>query len=287
MQGLHGGVDSHLYPVGLDMREVVQEQAGYGHRSQDVFFACNFGDNFVEGVVLGMVNQRDKGEESGGFVLQVTEHFHVGDTVFGLFDVAKEHGGVGGNAKPVGRPVNVKPFLAGFLAGADLVPHALHQNFSASAGEGVQARILQRGHNLLRALARNFREVADFYGSKGLQVHLREFCPEFCEHVDVVIEGVVGVEPAYNVELPRPACDGFCGLCPDGIIVPVVGGGAILLDFGEGTELAVQNTDVGIVNLSVVDPIDGFSVAAFLFGVCKDAEFRQGGVLEKVQGFDF
>ena len=269
------------------MGEVVQEQPRDRHGPQDVFFAGDVRDNPVERVVLGVVNQRDEGEESGGFVLQVAEHFHVGDTVFGLFDMPKEHGGVGGDAQLVGGPVYRKPFFAGFLAGADLVPHALHQNFSTSAGEGVQARILQRGHDLLRALSRNFREVADLYGGKGLQVHLREFRPEFCEHVDVVIEGVVGVEPAYNMEFPRPASDGLGGFCPDGIVVPVIGGGAVLLDFGEGAEFAMQNADIGVVNLSVIDPVDVFPVVAFLFCVCAGAEFRQGGDVEKVQGFGF
>ena len=287
MECLHGGVDSHLYPVGLDMGEVVQEQARYGHRTQDVFFAGDVRDNPVEGVVFRVVNQGDEGEKSGGFVLQVAEHLHVGDSVFGLFDVAKEHGGVGGNSQLVGCPVHRKPFLASFFTRADLVPDALHQDFGAASGEGVKACLFQRRHDLLGTLSRDFREVADFYGGEGLQVHLRKFPAEFREHVDVVVEGMVRMETAYDVEFPRSLADGLGGLCPDGAVVPVVGGGAVLLDFGEGTELAVQNANIGVVNLSVIDPIDGFSVAAFLFGVCTGAEFRQGGVVEKVQGFGF
>ena len=269
------------------MGEIVQEQARYGHRTQDVFFAGDVRDNFVEGVVLGMVNQGDEGEESGGFVLQCPQHAHVGDAVFGLFDVAKEHGGVGGNSQLVCRPVYRKPFLASFFTRADLVPDALHQDFGATSGECVKACLFQRRHDLLGTLSRNFREVANFYGGKGLQVHLREFLAEFREHVDVVVEGVVRMETAYDMEFPRPLADSFGCLCPDGAVVPVVGGGTVLLDFGEGAELAVQNTDIGVVNLSVVDPIDGFPVAAFLFGVCTGAEFRQGCVLEKVKGFGF
>ena len=131
-------------------------QARYGHRTQNVFFAGDVRDNFVEGVVFWVVNQGDEGEESGGFVLQVTEHFHVGDAVFGFFDVAKEHGGVGGDSQLVCSSVHRKPFLASFFTWADLVPDALHQDFGAASGESVKACLFQRRHDLLGTLARDF-----------------------------------------------------------------------------------------------------------------------------------
>ena len=278
MERLHRSLYAHLYPVGLDMREVVEEQPCDGDRAQDVFFARDVRDNLVQRIVLRVVHERDEREESGRFVLQIAEHAHVGDAVFGLLDVAEQHGRVGRDADLVCGAVHVEPFLAGFLAGANLVAYALHQNFGASAGEGVQARVLESRHDLQGRLARDFREVANFYRGKGLQVRFREFYAKLAQHLDVVIEGMVGVEPAYDVQFPRAAGNRLCGLVPDGVVIPVVCGRAILLDFREGAELAVQNAHVGVVDLAVVHPVDGFSVTGLLFGVRACAEFVERSI---------
>ena len=135
--GLMPTGNAHLYPVRLDMREVVEEQSCDGDRAQDIFFAGDVRDNLVERVVFRVVHERDKREESGRFVLQVAQHAHVGDAVLDFFDVSEQHGGVGRDAELVGCAVHVKPFFAGFLAGANLVAHALYKDFGSSTGERV------------------------------------------------------------------------------------------------------------------------------------------------------
>ena len=52
MERLHGGLDAHLDPVSFDVREVVQEQARYGDRAQNVFFGCDVRDDLVERIVF-------------------------------------------------------------------------------------------------------------------------------------------------------------------------------------------------------------------------------------------
>ena len=120
--------------------------------------------------------------------------------------------------------------------------------------------------------------MADFHGGKRLQVYLWEFHAQFTQHFDVVAERVVRVESTYDVQFAGSASNRFGGFPPNSVVVPVVGGGTVLLDFRECAELAVQHAHVGVVDLAVVHPIHGLAVPAFLFGIRAGAEFVERGV---------
>ena len=78
-----------------------------------------------------------------GFVLQFPEAAHVRYAVLQRLDVPEEHRRVAVEPRLVNFAVRFDPFVSGFLAAADFVAHALHQNFRASSGERVESGVLE------------------------------------------------------------------------------------------------------------------------------------------------
>ena len=115
--------------------------------------------------------------------------------------------------------------------------------------------------------------MANFNGGKSLQVGRRKFLAELAQHLDVVIERMVGMETSDNVQFAGAFADGFGGLVADGFVIPVVSGRAVFLDAAECAEFAVQHAHVRVVDLAVVHPVNGLAVARFFFGVGACAKF--------------
>ena len=55
--------------------------------------------------------QWNKRIESTGFVLQISESFHMIDAVTVIFYMAIKHGRIGMHSKHMGHPVNIQPAL--------------------------------------------------------------------------------------------------------------------------------------------------------------------------------
>ena len=129
----------HHLPVGLDVREVVEQQAADGD-------LANVGEaggdrQVVERRVFRMKGERDEGLEAAGFVLEGAQLEQVIHAVGVVLNVAVEHGRVGLEAEFVGRARGFKPLLAIDLVVADDGAHAGGKDLRAAAGHGVNARL--------------------------------------------------------------------------------------------------------------------------------------------------
>ena len=97
----------HHGPVGLDVGNVVEEEPA----DRDVLQVLVAGGGgadpahlLTQLVVVGVVGQRDVGEEAAGLVLQRAQHAEVLDPVLGRLHVAVEHGAVGRECRARARP---------------------------------------------------------------------------------------------------------------------------------------------------------------------------------------
>ena len=102
--------------------------------------------------VVGMERQRDEGLEPAGLVLELAEPDQVVDPMLGAVDVAVEHGGVGVQAEPVGRAVDVEPALGRGLGAADLLADFGMEDLGAAAGQAAEAGVDQLLEHLLRPI---------------------------------------------------------------------------------------------------------------------------------------
>ena len=91
-QGDLGDLGGEHLPVGLDVREVIQQQTAYGYLA-NVGKAGGDGQ-VVERCVFRMEGKWDEGLEAAGFVLHFTQFEHVIDAVFVVLDMAVKHRGI-------------------------------------------------------------------------------------------------------------------------------------------------------------------------------------------------
>ena len=105
-----------------------------------------------------MERQRNEGLEPAGFILQLAKPDQVVDPVLGLVDVAVEHGGVGVQAQPMGRPMDVEPAFGRRLGAADLLANFGMEDLGAAARQAPQSgidQLLENASTDRRAILQN------------------------------------------------------------------------------------------------------------------------------------
>ena len=210
-------------PVRLDVLEVVEEEPADGEVLQVVDARrrrAGAPELRAELVVVGMVRERDVGEESARLVLQVAQHAEMVDAVLDRLDVAVEHRAVGADAELVRDAVDVDPLAAGELLLGDRRAHAGAEHLGAAAGHRVEPRLAQRDEHVAHGHLLDARDVRDLDRGERLDVHLRMPRLEAAEHLAVVGEPRLHVEATDDVELarqraasptpPRPTPDPSC-----------------------------------------------------------------------------
>ncbi len=78
------------------------------------------------------------------------------------------------------------------------------EDLRAAAGHGAEPRLLELGDDLGDALSGDAGEVVDLHRGEGLDVQRGVVGADGGEHLQVEIEGELGMQPAHHVQLRRP-----------------------------------------------------------------------------------
>lgn len=128
-------------PIGFDVPEVVEQDAGDGERFQIIHAGRPLAMQFLAQVVfLGMERERDEGLKTAGLVLLFTQAQEMIYPMLVLFDVPIEHGGVRPQAQAVCLTMNGEPRFGVRLLRANFLAHVPMEDFGPAAGHGVQPR---------------------------------------------------------------------------------------------------------------------------------------------------
>ena len=167
-----------------------------------------------------------------------------------LVDVAVEHGGVGVQAQPVGRPVDVEPALGRGLGAADLLADFGMEDLGAAAGQAAEPGLDQLLEHRFDRLPRDLAEPLDLDGRVGLDVDLGRGFLDPAHDVEVVAERQLVVQAADDVQLGGPAGAGLPGALDDLVAVHHVG--PVFAQVGpERAEVAGVDADVGRVDVRI------------------------------------
>ena len=181
-----GGLDPQHDPVGLEVRDVVEQEPR--HRVGAQVLDAGRPRQLHEGVVVGVKRQRNEGLKAARLVLQRAQAQHVVDPLLGRLDVAVEHGAVRAQPHLVGHPVNLQPLVGVALVVADLLPHAGREDLGAAAGERIEPRRPQRLQHPFDRHPELLGEVEDLHRGEGLEVDARLDSLQAGEKVGVIVE---------------------------------------------------------------------------------------------------
>ena len=238
----------HHDPVGLDVRDVVEHQAG-DRDVLDVVEAAGYRD-MVERSVGRVEGQRNESLEAFGLILQGAQADEMIHSVFFRFDVAVEHCAVGMKTKVVGLARGFDPDIAVDLVVADDASYGLGEDLGTAAGQGIHAGSFQLFEDLTNGELGACGEVADLNHREGLEVDGGEALLKATKEFAVPVEGERGVETADNVEFRDGFRPAFAGDLPGLFVRHGVAVGIADL-FTEGTELALSDANVGGVDVTV------------------------------------
>ena len=140
---------AHHDPVGLHVRDVVEQEPRDGDHLQVVGTGGEAEAAPFEHGVLRMERERDEGEEAAGLVLLLTQPQQVVDALLVGLDVAVEHRALGRDPELVSGVVNVEPLVGVLLARSDERADAVGEDLGSAAGHRVEAGVLQREQDLL------------------------------------------------------------------------------------------------------------------------------------------
>ena len=128
-----------------------------------------------------------EGDEAASLVLQFAQLDEMVHALFFRFDVAVEHGGIGGQAYFVSFLGGVEPHLAANFVVADDAAHARVEDFGAAAGERIDSGFFHLDQRVFDRELREARVVVDFHHGESFQVDLREALLEAADAVDHIL----------------------------------------------------------------------------------------------------
>ena len=232
-----------------------------------------------EAGIRRMKRQRNEGDEAVGDVLRCAQLEQVIHALFGRFDVAVEHGGVGAQAEFVRGARDFQPALAADFVIADNFAHARMENFGAAAGKRIHAGIFHGEQRVANGKLGDARVVADFDHGEGFQVHLREALFQAADQGEVILERQIGMQAADDVKFRGAFGDAVTGALVNFFESEGVGAGRIGRA-AKGAELAVRDADVGGIDVAIDVEIGDVAVL-FFADVVREPAYRQ-----KIVGFD-
>ena len=169
------------------------------------------------------------------------------DPVLRGLHVAVQHGAVGRNAELVGDAMHPEPLLAGELPLGDGGPHRGAEHLGPAAGQAGEPRLLACASSTSRSEIFSIRaRWAISTAVSALMCTCGMPLLEPADHVGVVAQPELGVQPADDVELAGGHAARLLGLVEH--LLQRAGVGALLLRHpGEGAEHAgvPEDADVG------------------------------------------
>src|SRR5580704_1608362 len=122
------------------------------------------------------------------------------DPLLFRLDVAVKHGGIRAKARLVRFFRGAQPHLAARLVVADNFSYARMKDFRASAGAGIDSRLLHFVQDLLYGKFGDARKVVDFHHGEGLDMHSGAALFEAANQFQVMIESQVWMQATDDVK---------------------------------------------------------------------------------------
>ena len=181
----------------------------------------------------------------------------------------------------VGRAVGVEPLLGRRLGPADLLADLGVEDLRPAAGEAAQPGVDQLLQDLAGREPGDLLEPLDLDAGVRLHVDLGRGLLHPADHVHVVRERQLVVQPADDVQLGRPPGVGLAGALLDLVLAHRVGAGVVHVG-AEGAEVALVHAHVGGVEVRVDVVIAEIAVVALADEVRHLAQREQVG--RRLQG---
>src|SRR5438876_2916143 len=261
-------------PVGLDVGEVVEQEPRGGDRAEGV---CGRRLPRHELRVADLIDEGDEGQKPPRSILLGPEPEKVVHPLRQGFDVAEQHGRVGGDAERVGEPVDLAPAVRVGLAGiGEGLGDPPGEDLRAAAGQGVEPRRLQALERLLRLDLPAPPEVVDLGRGERLDLHRGARGVDGLDQPLIVLERPIRVVPAHDVHLGHSVLDHS-----EHILDRVLEGAGPTWLAREVAEAARQHADVGGVDVAVDHEVDAVAVQPCLDVIGEPPEPEQVAGLEQ------
>jgi hypothetical protein len=225
-----------------------------------------------------MIGQRDIGQKTGSVILQGPQGAEVLDAVLGGFDVAVQHGAVGGDSELVGHPVHPEPFFSSELPLRYGGPNGGAEHLRSPAGQTGKSCLPQGEQHLALRELLDPGQVGNLHRGERLYVNLGMPLFEPPDHFGVVAQPQLGMQPTDDMKLAGRHSGGLLGFLKH--LIQRAGVGALLLRHpGKGAEGAgvPQYADVGRIDVLVGGKEDPISVAGMVGKLGQHADPQQIG----------
>ena len=154
-------------------------------------------------------------------------------------NMAVEHAGIGLDAKPVGSPGYIQPFLSRGLVGAEPFAHPVTEDFRTATGYSLQTGCLQLQQHFLYGQAGNLGKMGDFHPGKALQIQVRKGIMQCLQAFQIILKGPVRVQSADHMQPGKiRVLHGLLHLCHRFLHAHGVGSRCVLV-LAKGAEFAL------------------------------------------------
>ena len=166
---------------------------------------------------------------------------------------------------------DVQPVIRHDLLGTDLAAHLIDEDFRAAARQAVEAGRLQALERLEDGQARLAREVLDFRRREGMDRDGREVLLDEAQHLLVIREAELRIEPALYHDLCAAGFHRLPHLLEDLLVREQIGVLAALPP-EERAEAALIDADIRVVDVAVDDERRRIAEALLADLVCLASE---------------
>ena len=207
--------------------------------------------------------QRHEFGEAAGLDLQIADADQMPRPVLVALDVSEHDGRGRAKAEPMRGAHHVQPFVGADLVVAQRVAHLVVENFRRRARQGAEPGLLEPRQEFADRHAERLRALMDFERRERMHMHLRHRRLHRAADLQIFLAGVGRMDAALHADLGSSACPRLAHPPRDLVHGEIVGLAAQVLAhlaFREGAELALERTDVGVVDVAGDDIAHGVAV---------------------------
>ena len=181
---------------------------------------------------------------------------------------------------------DVQPVIRHDLLGADLAAHLIDEDFRAAARQAVETGRLQALERLEDGQARLAREVLDLRRREGVNRDGREVLLNEAQHLLVIREAELRIEPALYHDLRATGLHRLPHLLEDFLMREQIGVLAALPP-EERTEAALIDADIRVVDVAVDDERRRIAEALLADLVCLAPECDEVALAQQFLALSF